>query len=109
VHDLRSRLAELWTLGAGYAYAFVSARRVLASGCLHAVGEALFKQLPGRALRSDFDFRRALAGDLTTNLWVGVAKAGYTLTEEFPIFLFIFCVPTVAAIFLKGGFSSSWL
>ena len=44
-----------------------------------------------------------------TNLWVGVAKAGYILTEEFPIFLFIFCVPTVAAIFLKGGFSSSWL
>lgn len=37
----------------------------------------------------------------TTNLWVGVAKAGYTLTEEFPIFLLIFAVPTVAAIFLK--------
>ena len=37
----------------------------------------------------------------TANLWVGVAKAGYTLTEEFPIFLFIFGVPTIAAIFLK--------
>jgi len=28
-------------------------------------------------------------------------QAGYTLTEEFPIFLFIFGVPTIAAIFLK--------
>jgi hypothetical protein len=35
------------------------------------------------------------------NLWVGVAKAGYTLNEEFPIFLLIFVVPTVVAIFLK--------
>ncbi len=32
------------------------------------------------------------------NLWVGVAKAGYTLNEEFPIFLLIFVVPTVVAI-----------
>ena len=35
------------------------------------------------------------------NLWVGVTKAGYTLNEEFPIFLLIFAVPTVVAIFLK--------
>src|SRR3982074_3533109 len=37
----------------------------------------------------------------TANLWVGVAKAGYTLSDEFPIFLVIFGAPTVAAIFLK--------
>ena len=37
----------------------------------------------------------------TANLWMGVAKAGYTLSEEFPIFLFIFSVPTIAALFLK--------
>lgn len=35
------------------------------------------------------------------NLWVGVAKAGYGLNEEFPIFLLIFGVPTIVAIFLK--------
>jgi hypothetical protein len=35
------------------------------------------------------------------NLWVGVAKAGYTLNEELPIFLLIFAAPTVVAIFLK--------
>jgi F0F1-type ATP synthase membrane subunit c/vacuolar-type H+-ATPase subunit K len=35
------------------------------------------------------------------NLWVGVARAGYSLNEEFPIFLLIFGLPTIVAIFLK--------
>jgi hypothetical protein len=35
------------------------------------------------------------------NLWVGIAKAGYTLNEEFPIFLLIFGAPTIVAVFLK--------
>jgi hypothetical protein len=35
------------------------------------------------------------------NMWVGVAKAGYSLKEELPIFLLIFSVPTVVALFLK--------
>ena len=38
------------------------------------------------------------------NLWVGVTKAGYTVNEEFPIFLLIFAVPTIAAIILKRIF-----
>ena len=35
------------------------------------------------------------------NMWVGVAKAGYTWNEELPIFLLIFAVPAVVAIFVK--------
>ncbi|TMH38342.1 MAG: hypothetical protein E6H49_02965 [Betaproteobacteria bacterium] len=35
------------------------------------------------------------------NMWVGVAKAGYSVTEELPIFLLIFGVPAAAAILLK--------
>jgi hypothetical protein len=35
------------------------------------------------------------------NMWVGVAKAGYSVTEELPIFLLIFGVPAAAALFLK--------
>lgn len=35
------------------------------------------------------------------NMWVGVAKAGYSVAEELPIFALIFLVPAVAAIFLK--------
>jgi hypothetical protein len=38
------------------------------------------------------------------NMWVGVAKAGYSVTEELPIFLLIFAVPAAAAIFLKWRF-----
>lgn len=35
------------------------------------------------------------------NMWVGVAKAGYSAAEELPIFLLIFGVPAVAAAVLK--------
>jgi len=34
-------------------------------------------------------------------MWVGVAKAGYSVTEELPIFLLIFSVPAALAILLK--------
>jgi hypothetical protein len=35
------------------------------------------------------------------NMWVGVAKAGYSVTEELPIFALIFGVPVAVAIVLK--------
>jgi hypothetical protein len=34
------------------------------------------------------------------NLYVGVAKAGYTLAEEAPIFVLVFAVPAAVAVFL---------
>jgi hypothetical protein len=36
-----------------------------------------------------------------TNMWVGVARAGYSLAEELPIFLLIFGLPVAVAIILK--------
>jgi hypothetical protein len=39
------------------------------------------------------------------NMWIGVAKAGYTVKEELPIFLLIFAVPAVPAIILWRKFS----
>jgi hypothetical protein len=38
------------------------------------------------------------------NLWIGVAQAGYSFTEEFPIFLLIFLLPAAAAILIKWKF-----
>jgi hypothetical protein len=38
------------------------------------------------------------------NMGVGVARAGYSITEELPIFLLIFGVPAALAIFLKWRF-----
>jgi hypothetical protein len=35
------------------------------------------------------------------NMWVGVARAGYSVAEELPIFLLIFAVPVAVAIVLK--------
>jgi len=35
------------------------------------------------------------------NMWLGVSKAGYSVTDELPIFLLIFGVPAVAAALLK--------
>ena len=32
------------------------------------------------------------------NMWVGVAKAGYSVAEEAPIFLVVFAVPAAVAI-----------
>jgi hypothetical protein len=35
------------------------------------------------------------------NMWVGVAKAGYSVIEELPILLLIFGLPAAAAVVLK--------
>jgi hypothetical protein len=35
------------------------------------------------------------------NMWIGVARAGYSVTEELPIFLLIFGLPAAVAIILK--------
>jgi uncharacterized membrane protein YwaF len=32
------------------------------------------------------------------NLWTGVAKAGYSVREELPIFLLLFAVPVVVGV-----------
>jgi hypothetical protein len=37
------------------------------------------------------------------NMYVGVARAGYSFKEELPIFLLIFCVPAAVAFVLQRG------
>ena len=39
------------------------------------------------------------------NMWIGVARAGYTVREELPIFLLIFLLPAAAAIFVRWKLS----
>ncbi len=38
------------------------------------------------------------------NMWLGVARAGYSVAEELPIFLLIFGAPAVLATWLKWQF-----
>jgi hypothetical protein len=35
------------------------------------------------------------------NMWIGVAKAGYSVAEELPIFALIFLLPAAVGIVLK--------
>jgi hypothetical protein len=39
------------------------------------------------------------------NMWLGVARAGYSAAEEFPIFLVIFLIPAGVALFIAWKFS----
>ena len=39
------------------------------------------------------------------NLWMGVAKAGYSFMEELPIFALIFVLPAAAAAYVWWKFS----
>jgi hypothetical protein len=35
------------------------------------------------------------------NMWIGVSRAGYSVAEEFPIFLLVFAVPAVVALAVR--------
>jgi hypothetical protein len=39
------------------------------------------------------------------NMWFGVSRAGYSVTEEFPIFLLIFAIPAAIGAFVWWRFS----
>ena len=38
------------------------------------------------------------------NMWTGVAKAGYSVAEELPVFALIFLVPAAVAILVRWRF-----
>lgn len=65
------------------------------------LGKLFSSNYPGATYAATLIFIALWLGIAGANLWVGVAKAGYSLNEELPIFLLIFGVPVVVAIFLK--------
>jgi hypothetical protein len=65
------------------------------------LGKLFSSNYPGATYAATWIFVALWLAVSAANLWVGVAKAGYTMSEEFPIFLVIFAVPAVVAIFLK--------
>jgi len=68
------------------------------------LGRLFSSNYPGAGYAATLTFVVLWLGIAVFNLWVGVVKAGYTLSEEFPIFLLIFAVPTIAALLLKWRF-----
>ena len=73
---------------------------LLLAACM-LLGRLFSSNYPGATYAATLTFVVLWLVISTANLWVGVAKAGYTLTDEFPVFLFIFSVPAIAAIILK--------
>ena len=65
------------------------------------LGKLFSSNYPGATFAATAIFVALWLGISGVNLWVGVARAGYSLNEEFPIFLLIFSVPTIVAILLK--------
>jgi hypothetical protein len=59
------------------------------------IGRAL-----GNGSRAALYFLPAWLAGAALNLWYGVAKAGYSVADEFPIFLVIFAVPSAVALLL---------
>jgi hypothetical protein len=44
-------------------------------------------------------------GAALVNMWIGVSRAGYSVAEELPIFLVVFAIPAVVAVFIWWKFS----
>jgi hypothetical protein len=44
-------------------------------------------------------------GAALINMWIGVSRAGYSVAEELPIFLLVFAIPAVVAVFIWWKFS----
>jgi hypothetical protein len=65
------------------------------------LGKLFSSNYPGATFAATVIFVALWLGISGVNLWVGVAKAGYSLNEELPIFLLIFGVPAIVAILLK--------
>jgi len=39
------------------------------------------------------------------NMWTGVARAGYSVADEFPVFVVTFAIPAAVAVFVWWYFS----
>jgi hypothetical protein len=65
------------------------------------LGKLFSTDYPGATLTATISYVALWLLMAGFNMWVGVAKAGYSVTEELPIFFVIFGVPTAVAIVLK--------
>jgi hypothetical protein len=76
---------------------------LLLSVCL-LLGRLFSAHYPNALYASTIAFLSAWLVISVANLWVGVSKAGYTVSEELPIFILIFAVPAIVAAILKWRF-----
>lgn len=65
------------------------------------VGRLFSTNYPGATLAATIAYVALWLIIAGFNMWVGVARAGYSVAEELPIFGLIFGLPAVVAILLK--------
>ena len=72
--------------------------KVLALGFILLAAFLLLGRTMGSAARAPLYFLPVWLFAAAINLWYGVAKAGYSVRDEAPIFLLIFAIPAVVAL-----------
>jgi hypothetical protein len=65
------------------------------------LGRVFTGQYPASARAATVSFVAVWFVVAAVNMWLGVARAGYSVAEELPIFLLIFGVPAVLACLIK--------
>jgi hypothetical protein len=78
---------------------FVAGLLLLAGSLL--LGRLFSTNYPGATIAATVAYVALWFVIAAVNMWVGVAKAGYSFAEELPIFLLIFGLPAALAIILK--------
>lgn len=82
---------------------FILAGFALLAVCL-GVAKLLSANLAGATRYATIAFLALWFVVAAVNMWVGVARAGYSVAEELPIFLLLFGLPAALAIFVKWKF-----
>ena len=77
---------------------------LLLMGAFLILGKLFSGQYPESTRVATFMFVAAWFVVAAANMWLGVARAGYSVTEELPIFLLIFGVPVALAALVKWKF-----
>ena len=68
------------------------------------LGKLFTGQYPESSRVATFSFVAVWFVVAAVNMWLGVARAGYSVGEELPIFLLIFGAPAVLAGLIKWHF-----
>ena len=87
-----------------HAYWPISALRVPPSAASLIVDKLFSSNYPGGTTVATVLFLVLWLVIAAANMWVGVAKAGYSVAAELPIFALIFAVPAAVAILVRWKF-----
>jgi hypothetical protein len=68
------------------------------------VGKLFSSNYPGGTTAATVFFLALWLVVAAFNMWVGVARAGYSIAAELPIFALIFGVPALAAVLVRWKF-----